>query len=594
MAEFNPDKFLAETDTKQQAFDPDKFLSDTDPNNHLSNPGEESGFKSFTREAVKGLPLAGSLIGGSLSAGAATVPTLGSLTAPSYLAGSALGAAGGKALQTMIEENYLGAPKKDLSEKLIELPKEAAYDVAGNITGEKIIGPIAHAAGSGLKKVASGLSGIPEQVIGNYAKNAKAIGEIHDIPLEADRIRQAAQDSIKGFKNIQNTRISQAIADKADLPVDISKTRQALVGNLEKVNPEINPEVAKKIQKEIDLIDHLSSRSSSHTEIPGNMQPEGYDVFTQPDLFKFSEKPKPGFNAPRGDDLYPLKQNMELDKNAVNAITNQGYQGTISGAYSTKVANNDILVPAKDAYQIQKRLQDLAEYLEPGQIFKKKDFADLTFKKAAANTRQSLQQVVPEISQANAELSKIYGVSKNLNKNLISPEKPMNAMMSVGAGQNPIMENQLSKLGQITGQDYISPMQNLASAQRFNSPDLISAMTTGRANIPVALAGMVGGGVGGAKGAALGLSSGLISTPIGIKASIGAGNMMSKMGATPQKIGSELMQFYGPEIQQSIQNQLPQMPPPTPYQVDQQLKHSSDLSPSQKAKARLQNNRLSK
>lgn len=587
MAEFNPDEYLAEKD-KEAEFDPDEYLAE--PDSELV-----SDIKDFSREAVKALPVIGSVAGGSLAAGAATIPSAGTLTSPAYLAGSAVGAGAGKALQTLIEENLLNEPKKSLEEKFTEIPKEVAYDVAGNVTGEKLIAPLAKGIGAGAKKVASSLSGVPEGLITNLSKNYEAVGKIDDVALEADRIRQAAQDSINQFKNVQNSRISKAISEKADLPIDISKTRQALVENLGKINHEINPDVAKKIQKEIDLIDNLSSRSSSYTEVPGTMQAEGYDVFTQPDLFKFSEKPTAGFNAPRGDDLYPLKQSMELGENTLKGITGEGYQGTITGAYSTKVPNNDILVPAKDAYQLQKRLQDLAEYLAPGQVFKKKDFADITFQRAAANTRQSLQRVVPEISQANAELGKIRRIDKNINKNLIVPEKPMNAMIGVGSGQNPMMQRQVEKLGAITGEDYLSPMQNLATAQKFNNPDIISALTTGRAGLPLLLGGSLAAGAGGGlKGAAAGLATGLIGTPVGIKTSIGAGQALGRMGVTPQKAASEAMQFYGPEIQQLIQDQMPQHPPLNPYQIDQKIKHDPSMTPSQKAKARLQNNKMNK
>lgn len=511
MAEFNPDEYLAK---KEPEFNPDEYLAE--PDSELV-----SDIKDFSREAVKALPVVGSVLGGSLAAGGSLIPTAGTLTAPAYLGGSAVGAGIGKAAQTLIEENLLDEPKKSLQEKFVEIPKEVAYDVAGNVTGEKIIAPMAKAIGTGAKKVSSSLSGIPEEVITNLSKNYEAVGKIDDVALEADRIRQAAQDSINQFKNIQNSRISKAISEKADLPIDISKTRQALVDNMSKINPEINPEIVSKIRKEVDLIDNLSNKVSGEGEA--------------------------------------------------------------------------LEIPAKDAYQLQKRLQDLAEYLEPGQVFKKKDFADITFQKAAANTRQSLQRVVPEISQANAELGKIRRIDKNINKNLIVPEKPMNAMIGVGSGQNPMMQRQVEKLGAITGEDYLSPMQNLATAHKFNNPDLISALATGRAGLPLMLGGALAGGAGGGlKGAAVGLGTGLIGTPMGIKASVGAGRALSKAGITPARTASEALQFYGPEIQQGIEEVLPQPPPLNPYQIDQKIKHDSSMTPSQKAKARLQNNKANK
>ena len=504
MAEFNPDEYLSE---KKEEFNPDWYLSEgTDENSTL---------KDIARVATKSLPMVGSVGGGIIAGG----PTLGAAA----LGGSALGAMAGRAAQTLIEENFLDEKPKSIEEKVTELPKEAVYDVAGNLVGGKIVGPALGALAKPLTKLSSAFSGVPEQSIETYAKNYDDVTKIDDVALEADRIRQSAQDYIKSFKSVQNERISEGLSKKAGEYVDVSGARKVLEENLSKVNPEINPQLADKIRNQIDLIDNLSSRKQ---------------------------------------------------------------EGDFIG------------IPAADAYALQKKWQDLAEYMPDSSILKRKDFSDITLQRAAGRVRQSLNQVAPEISQANAELAKIRRIDKNINKNLITPEKPYLAMTSVGSGQNKGMENQVKKLGSVVGQDFLTPMQNLASAQKLGNADYISGMTTGRATLPL----IAGSAVGSQLGPIPGIASALLTTPIGIKGAIGTAKAAQKIGLTPSRTSSELIQLFGPEIEKYTKDKLKeqqtnellqqaQQLSVSPYDTEQTILKSQDLTPSQKAKAIKMNSR---
>lgn len=457
----------------------DNKMSDEEIQKYLSNETaeEDSTLRDMAKVATKALPMAGSVVGGVVGSSAGPAGTLG---------GSALGAMGGRAAQTLIEENFFNEKPKSLEEKFTELPKEAAYDVAGNLVGGKVVAPVAKAVGKGLGKIASSFSGIPEQVIETYAKNYDEVNKIDDVVVEADRIRQEAQDAINQFKNIQNSKISTAIQAKQDLPVDIMPVRQSLVDAIGKLDPVVDEDQIFQLHRQIKLIDTIGV-------------------------------------------------------NNIDALGKQTYE-----------------VPASQAYALQKKFQDLAEYLGPGQVFKKKNFVDLSLQRAAAKTRNSLSKVVPEISESNRELSKIRNIDKNINKNLVTPEKSINSLISTGSGGNPVMQRQVEKLGNVIGQDFLSPMQNLSAAQKFSNPDLISTFSTGRAALPAIGAGAIGGAAGGGlSGAIAGGATMLATTPLGIKASIGLGRAAQNAKLTPKNISSEALQYLLPNaIMPAVQESL--------------------------------------
>jgi len=244
-------------------------------------------------------------------------------------------------------------------------------------------------------------------------------------------------------------------------------------------------------------------------------------------------------------------------------------------------------VPASQAYAIQKRLQDAAEYLQPGQAFKRKDFVDLTFQKAAAKARQELGRVVPEISQANKELSKIRQLDKTMNKNLITPEKPFGSLMSAGTGQNQQSTQQLRKLSNIIGQDLVSPAEDLAAASYFNNAGILPAEKTGSSLAPLAL-GTIGGitsgfndlmegDIGGfARNAGAGVALGSMGSPLAIKSAISAGRMIAPM--IPSGTSQMIQQF----IQRSTQMGM------SPQEQESMIKMDKTISNTEKAKARNQ------
>lgn len=499
MAEFNPDEYLKEKE-KETAFDPDQYLSE--------KTSKDSTLKDLAKVATEALPVAGSIAGGLIAGG----PTLGAAA----LGGSALGAMAGKSAQTLIEENFFNEKPKTLEEKFLELPKEAVYDVVGNVTGEKVIAPIANLVGKGLLKTSSAMSGVPKEVISHYGDNIKAIDQIQDLPDYADKARKMAQASIERFKGTQNKEISTALNNNYGVMVDVTPAKNVVENSMKIINTRVNPEKFNALKEQWDFLNTLG------------------------------------------------KQDGEK-----------------------------LMMPLEDAYALKQKLQEMAEFIPQGQNFKQKDFVDQTYASMSRQIRKSVNAAAPDIANAELNLAKLRGYDKSLNRNLIKAETPYSAMIATGSGQNPMNASKLERLGNLIGEDLLTPMKNIAAADKLGNADLISSYTTGRAMIPITAAtlGYGAGGFGGAAKAAIAASMG---SPVGIKYSLKGANLANKIGLTPQKVGSELIQYLGPSIQSTLTPDISRTPQGqqdiatvlqtmSPYDREQYIKKDNSITPTQRA-----------
>lgn len=500
MAEFNPDAYIAEKE-KESAFDPDAYLAE-------KTKEEESSLKQLGRAFTDYLPVAGSIAGGAIAGG----PTLGAAA----LGGSALGAMAGKAAQTLIEENFFNEKPKSLEEKFIELPKEAAYDVAGNVTGEKIIAPVAKLAGKGLLKTASSMSGVPEQVITHYSENMPAVDKIQDLPDYADKARKMAQASIERFKGTQNKKISTALNNNYGVMVDVTPAKNVVENSMKIINTRVNPEKFNALKEQWDFLNSLG-----------------------------------------------------------------------------KQEGEKLMMPLEDAYALKQKLQEMAEFIPQGQNFKQKDFVDQTYASMSRQIRKSVNAAAPDIANAELNLAKLRGYDKSLNRNLIKAETPYSAMISTGSGKNPMNAAKVERLGNLVGEDLLTPMKNLAASDQLANADLISSYTTGRAMIPFTAA-TLGYGAGGLGGAIKATAATAMGTPLGIKYSLKGANLANKIRLTPQKVSSELIQYLGPDIQSALAPDLSRTPQGqqdiatvmqmmSPYDREQYIKKDNSLTPTEKA-----------
>jgi len=93
-------------------------------------------------------------------------------------------------------------------------------------------------------------------------------------------------------------------------------------------------------------------------------------------------------------------------------------------------------VTANQAQQLAQRLQNLADYTADGMALKRKDLVDVVLQRAASKTRSAVQKVAPEIAEANAQLSALHRSGKQINKNMITAERPYSSMIGAGTGEN--------------------------------------------------------------------------------------------------------------------------------------------------------------
>lgn len=604
MENFDPKKYLEES----EAFDPQAYLAE-----EKSAFEEPSMVKDFVRATKGSLPLAGSLALGVLAGG----PTLGTAA----LVGSALGAMLGKAAENVVDKYYLGE-EKPIEDQFKDIGKEAIYDVVGNVTGEKVIAHALKGAGSllgtGYKKASSYVTKIPEQSIETLYKNYDQVTNIPDVAFEADAIRDMIQKDIKTFKTSKNVIISDALNQKGSQKVDAKGMIDTLRAAKDRIDPNINPEWHNRLQKEIDVIDKIRNvpekdqalvdeylkqldlyeKEAARYNNSASFQPVDTDFLkTQYELPSLPTRQGGAFNAPRGDDLLPMNQNLSLQERAKaiadleerilnsaqlqNLSNDQSQMAFMTGVLpETPKLGGNYQISARQMQQLTQRLQDLADYTPDRMALKRKDLVDVVMSRAAGKGKKELSKVAPEIAEANRALAQLHNAGKNINKNMITSDKPYSSMMGAGTGENKMAVRQLENFQNVLGKDYLSPMQNLASAQYFNNAGLLPGEKTGSALAPLMISGSFGvpdllsGNVGAGASKML---FGLPFTPIGVKTIVGltkgAQKLAGKAGITPTRIGSESVQAALP----SIMPELFTPPPETNTQKAERLNEERKL-----------------
>lgn len=163
------------------------------------------------------------------------------------------------------------------------------------------------------------------------------------------------------------------------------------------------------------------------------------------------------------------------------------------------VTGPDGTIHPKDAFDLYNDLRTKASgaYTSNGQIFNVSGPTAKAAKAAAAQVRQYMEVALPETHGAFSNYADLHDIDDVINRNMLTPGKSENALVS--AGSNSINQNreQLTKLGQLTGQDYITPAENLAAMKYMGqNASTISATSTGKA--------LVGGFLGEAAGSLVG------------------------------------------------------------------------------------------
>lgn len=180
-----------------------------------------------------------------------------------------------------------------------------------------------------------------------------------------------------------------------------------------------------------------------------------------------------------------------------------------------KVANvsDGWKVNAKELNDLKKYAQDLAKgsYKKDGQIFVLSGDVAKTAKEIGSKFRKQLNDISPEVAQANNKLAMLHNIDDKINKNILGVGKSESALINAGAGTNTRAIRQIKEVGNIVGKDFIGEAEKLSAAKQFSNTPILPVDTTGKSMARVG-AGYVLGGIPGAA----------LTSPLTLKAAINA------------------------------------------------------------------------
>lgn len=95
----------------------------------------------------------------------------------------------------------------------------------------------------------------------------------------------------------------------------------------------------------------------------------------------------------------------------------------------------------------------------------KGSFYEQGARKAAAAARGVVDEVAPEVTQANTELQKFYELQDKFSSSLLNAKTGDAAIVSAGRGANPKTAGDLIELGNLTGKNHLAEAQTYAAAK---------------------------------------------------------------------------------------------------------------------------------
>lgn len=241
-------------------------------------------------------------------------------------------------------------------------------------------------------------------------------------------------------------------------------------------------------------------------------------------------------------------------------------------------ANQNGQLEASEVFQMTKDLDQMANYMPASQELKQaKDFADVTFMRAAGRARQITGRVLPEAREAMKEIAPLRRVGQNRPiLNILDVNKPYAPLMGVGTGQNQQNIMNLRKLGNILGEDLVGQAENIAAAQYMGNASIVPNVQTGARNAVMggltSALGFEAAGMTGAAIPALGMAA--FSSPLVVKKTIDVARGLSKIAP---EAGSQYIQKM---IQGAIQQGI------SPVMMDQGIKGMENLTSTEKAQLR--------
>ena len=254
-----------------------------------------------------------------------------------------------------------------------------------------------------------------------------------------------------------------------------------------------------------------------------------------------------------------------------------------------QVAPGVPFLKTSEVQHLKNILQDAAEYNADGLVKHKRDLSDVAFKRMARDARLLVESVAPEIRRENVKLAKLHNINKKVNKNLLTPEKTAASVMAVGSGANQQSIKQMKKLEEITNFPYVEAAENLTAAQYFNNPSIFPVQTTGRSMLAsgAASTGMIGSALSGdVAPAIIGSAIGATGSPKVIKMGLDAVRSANQAGSYVMREAQSAVSMAEQLMKRAIQSGIP------PYLIDNEIKNSDELTPTEKASLRKKNSKF--
>lgn len=326
----------------------------------------------------------------------------------------------------------------------------------------------------------------------------------------------------------ENSKLIKNYADRTD---EVNKIIEQSGGDMTAAADQIRTELSNGIQKTKRAINgQISSALES--------APTAKTISVQP-MIESLESAKAGLNP-----NFKANAISEIDEMIGNLKKESGEDGMIN---------------PQSLYEIKQYLGGNAKgaYTKGGQIFNLAGESARAAKDAASEARDLIAEHVPEISQADSQLSKLHGIEGRLNKNLLAPGKPDAAIMAAGSGANPRNAATLRELEKLSGVPVMQRTQDLATARAFANPTLMPVDSTGKALARIAAGAGIGGALGettgegdhGSMGAVIG---GTLASPMALKGLINAANVVSRVGAKTGLPGAAQFVRQNPLVAQGI------------------------------------------
>lgn len=486
---FDPNAAFTAADATSEgpkpSFDPNKPFEPAKPQ-FDPDAAHEPVPEDHSHLLTKYLPTIGGIAGGLGGAALGTLAAPGAGTVAGEIAGSGVGAASGSLLKDKVD-NWL------FNEHVTpeQMAKNAAVEGGVNALATGVGGAVlkgAKVAGGALLDTAAG------QVVKNAA--GKVADGVGSLAAKAGEFAFGVPDGIiKKYTQAADVIGQMTKSSGGDVAEAADSIRQGFAKSLQSYRAAANAQITKALEnspKSVDatkVIDHLELAEQSLSQGP------------------YTEQAKKV-----GDLITKLHESVD--------------------------ANGEI--PLSKAYEMKQYLQDVAKssYGAPGEAPGGTKLAGVA-KGAAALMRTPIHEAAPEIAAADSNLSRLYAIEQNMNKNLVRTEKPEAGLVT--AGQNLLDKEAgnarnaraLVRLTKLTGQDFMTPAQNLAVMKTLGNASLK------RAGIGAAVGGTAGAFVGGQaghpyEGAAAGATlGGALTSPLALKKAIDLGRAAVKNSGVP-------------------------------------------------------------